>query len=95
MTTSISSEAQKTMDENRLNETTNQNSLKVHKDVKPTNKKTYFKTLKPSEINSPMSPPSLSVDKKISLMSFKASTTNIRTKQCTRYTQAIGISAVS
>ena len=40
----------------QLNEQTNQNSTKVHMIVKPTNKKSYFKTLGTSVINSPMSP---------------------------------------
>ena len=43
------------------NEPTNQYSIKVPELVKPTNKKTYlfYITLRTSEINSPMSPPSL------------------------------------
>ena len=43
----------------QLNEQTNQNSTKVHMIVKPTNKKSYCKTLGTSVINSPMSPPFL------------------------------------
>ena len=39
---------------------TNQNSLRVPKVVKPTNKKKhYHKTMRTSVINSPLSPPSL------------------------------------
>ena len=38
----------------QLNEPTNQNSIKVSKVVKPTNKKSYYKTLRTSVINSPM-----------------------------------------
>ena len=40
-----------------LNEPTNQNSMKVLKVVKPTNKKIYYKALRTSVINSPFSPP--------------------------------------
>ena len=43
----------------QINEPTNQNSIKVPKIVKPTNKKNYYKTLGTSVINDPMSPPSL------------------------------------
>ena len=52
---------------NYLDESTNQNSLKSPKIVKPTNKKRYYETLWTSVINSPLSPPSL---KKNSLNSF-------------------------
>ena len=40
----------------QLNESTNQNSLKVPKVVKQTNKKTFLKILRTSVINSPLSP---------------------------------------
>ena len=40
-------------------ESTNQISVKVAKDVKPTYKESYYKTLGTSVINSPMSPPYL------------------------------------
>ena len=40
----------------QLNESTNQNSLKVPKVVKPTNKKMLLKTLGTSVMNSPLSP---------------------------------------
>ena len=39
-----------------------QNLTKVPKVVKPTNKKTLSKNFGTSEINSPMSPPSLNID---------------------------------
>ena len=45
----------------QLNETTNQNSLKVPKVVNPMNKKTILKTLGTSVINSLLSPLSLVV----------------------------------
>ena len=47
--------------ETQLNESTNQNSLKVPRVVKPTNKKTLLKKLGTSVINSPLSPTSLSL----------------------------------
>ena len=43
----------------KLNEPTNQNSIKVLKVVTPTNKKHFNETLGTSLITSPMSPPSL------------------------------------
>ena len=45
----------------QLNEPTNQNSLKVPKVVKSTNKKMCYKTFETREINNPMSPPSLTI----------------------------------
>ena len=43
----------------QLDKSINQNSSKVPKVVEPTNKKTYYKTLGTSVINSPLPPPSL------------------------------------
>ena len=43
----------------QLNEPTNQNSIKVPKVVKPSNKKRLNKTFWTSVINRPLSPPSL------------------------------------
>ena len=45
----------------QLNESNNQNSPKVPKFGKPTNKKTFYKTFRTSAIKSPMSLPSLPV----------------------------------
>ena len=46
---------------NLLNKPTNQNSIKFHKVVKELIRKLYYKTLKTSVLNSPMSPPFLSI----------------------------------
>ena len=47
----------------QLNEPTNQNTLKVPKVVKPTNKKMLLYDMGSSVINSPMSPPSLQIER--------------------------------
>ena len=41
-----------------MNEPTNRNSIKVSKVVQPAYKKRYYKTLRTSVTNSPLSPPS-------------------------------------
>ena len=45
--------------ETQLKEPTNQNAIKVSKVVRPTNKKSYYKTSGTSVINSAISPPFL------------------------------------
>ena len=49
----------------QLIELSNQNSVKVSKVIELTNKKRYHQTLGTSVINSPMSPPSLSISEYI------------------------------
>ena len=53
------------------NEPTNQYSIKVPKVVRPTNKKRFHKTLGTSKINTPMSPPFLSVMSLIIMINVK------------------------